>query len=368
MTTAAVLHEINTDLDVTDVVLCDPGPREVRVRLAASGVCHSDVMSARGATPGPVPIILGHEGSGVVERVGCDVTRVRVGDHVILNWAPECGQCFYCLSGRSNLCSAYAPRVLDGGLLDGTSRFRSASGEPISQYSFLGTFATHTVVPEQCCVPIDKQMPLLPASLVGCAVMTGLGAALFSDNVRPGQSVVVFGAGGVGLNAVQGARIAGAEQIVVVDTNPDKQQAAEQFGATDFVDAGIDDPVDEVTGLTGGGGADVAIEATGNTRAMVAAYGAARRGGRVVYVGVAAADAVVPLPAARLPREEKTITGSFYGSSIPARDFPLAVSLYRRGRLLLDELVGEVVGLAQINSVFGRPSGAARSVINLEDS
>ncbi len=363
MTRAAVLHQVNTDLVVTDVVLLDPGPREVRVSLAASGVCHSDVMPARGTSPSPLPIILGHEGSGVVEAVGSEVTRVKVGDHVILSWAPECGQCFYCLSGRSNLCAAYAPKVLDGGLLDGTSRFRSTSGEVISQYSFLGTFTTETVVPEQSCVPISPEMLLLPAALVGCAVMTGVGAALFSGNTRVGDTVVVFGAGGVGINAVQGAAIAGAGRVIVVDANPAKQATAEAFGATDFLIGG-DDPTGQVLELTGGHRADVVIEATGNAEMMAAAYAAARPAGRVVYVGVAPADAVVALPAARLPREEKIITGSFYGGAVPLRDFPLVIDLYRSGRLKLDELVGSIVPLAEINTVFGKPSNAARSVID----
>ncbi|QIK70986.1 zinc-binding dehydrogenase [Propioniciclava coleopterorum] len=364
MTTAAVLHEVDADLVVETVVLTSPGPREVRVALAASGICHSDVMVARGGMASPLPIILGHEGSGVVLEVGSDVTRVRVGDHVALSWAPECGQCFYCLSGRSNLCAEYAPRVLDGGLLDGTSRFRSTGGDTIAQYSFLSTFTEETIVAEQSCVPISADMPLLPASLIGCAVMTGVGAALFSGNVRAGDTVAVLGGGGVGINAVQGAAIAGAGRVIVVDANPAKRETVSAFGATDFLLTGDGDPAAQVLELTHGRGADVVIDATGDAAAMAAAYSAARRGGRIVYVGVAPSDAVVALPAARLPREEKVITGSFYGGAVPLRDFPLVVDLYQSGRLKLDELVGAVVPLARINDVFGKPSNAARSVID----
>lgn len=367
MTRAAVLYAPGEELRVEEVVLADPGSREVRVRLAASGICHSDVMAARGGMPSPMPIILGHEGAGVVEQVGSAVTRVKVGDHVILSWAPECGQCWYCLSGRSNLCSEYAPRVLDGGLLDGTSRFTTTSGQSISQYSFLSTFAEETVVPEQCCVPVDKDMPFMPASLVGCAVMTGIGAALFSGRVRAGDEVCVYGGGGVGLNAVQGARAAGASRIVVVDTNPDKRATAEFFGATEFVDATVASASEQVLELTGGRGADVVIEATGNARAMTDAYNAARRAGTVVYVGVAPSDAKLELPASRIPREEKVLTGSFYGGAIPPRDFALVVDLYRKGRIKLDELVGEVVTLDQVNTVFGHGAGtAARTAIDFE--
>ena len=366
MTRAAVLHEVGADLSVEDVVLLAPKPTEVRVRLGASGVCHSDVMAARGGMPSPMPIILGHEGAGVVEAVGDAVTRVKVGDHVILSWAPSCGVCLHCLNGRSNLCAAYAPRVLDGGLLDGTSRFRTPDGRPISQYSFLATFTEETVVPEECCVVIDREMPLMPASLIGCAVMTGVGAALFSGNVRTGNIVAVYGGGGVGLNAVQGAVVAGASRVIVVDTNPEKHNVATLFGATDFVVAGDDSASEQILELTGGVGADVVIEASGHAGAMGDAYSAARRAGRIVYVGVAPSDAVVQLPASRLPREEKTIVGSFYGSAIPPRDFPLVVDLYRAGKLKLDELVGSVVPLREINKVFGAPTNAARSVVTFE--
>ena len=360
---AAVLREFGTDMAIEEVRLDPPRDGEVLVRVAASGVCHSDVGTARGDIPNPLPVVLGHEGAGVVEQVGAGVTTVRPGDHVMLSWAPECGRCALCRSGRPNLCGTYAPRVLDGGLLDGTTRLRGTDGA-IHHYSFLSTFAEQTVVPESSCIPMDREMPFGPAALIGCAVMTGFGAAVRTGRVRPGDTVAVIGSGGVGVNAIQGARIAGANRIVAVDAEPAKEQAARHYGATDFLDASTVDVAEAVRELTGGG-ADVVIEASGNPVAMNSAYAAARRAGTVVFVGVAPADAVIELPAARVPREEKTVTGSFYGGAVPAIDFPHLVDLYRQGRLLLDEQVDRVIPLADINQAFAhKPRTGVRTVVD----
>src|SRR5215813_7771096 len=199
---AAVLYDNSNQLLVEDVKLLDPKPHEVLVRLMATGVCHSDIMVVIGTKPVPMPVVLGHEGAGTVEAIGEDVTHVKVGDHVVLSWAPTCGECFYCQSDHVNLCEAYAPRVLDGGLLDGTTRLRTLHDEEIKHYSFLSTWAEMTVVPETCCIAIDPEIPFGPASLVGCAVTTGIGAAINTAKVRPGSSVTVIGTGGVGLNAI----------------------------------------------------------------------------------------------------------------------------------------------------------------------
>ncbi len=360
---AAVLREFGAAMEIEEVRLDAPGDGEVLVRVAACGVCHSDVATARGDIPNPLPVVLGHEGAGVVEQVGPGVTAVRPGDHVMLSWAPECRRCAFCRAGRPNLCATYAPRVLDGGLLDGTTRLRGADGA-IHHYSFLSTFAEQTVVPESSCIPMDREMPFAPAALIGCAVMTGFGAAVRSGRVRPGDTVAVIGTGGVGVNAVQGARIAGAVRIIAVDAEPAKEQAARLYGATDFLDATAVDVAEALRDLTGGG-ADVVIEASGNPTAMNSAYAAARRAGTVVFVGVAPADAVVGLPAARLPREEKTVTGSFYGGAVPATDFPHLVQLYRQGRLLLDEQVDRIIALDGINDAFAhKPRNGVRTVID----
>ncbi|MEO6944883.1 MAG: Zn-dependent alcohol dehydrogenase [Lacisediminihabitans sp.] len=362
---AAVLRELNTPLTIEDIILESPKAGEVLVRIEASGICQSDVATAKGIIPNPLPVVLGHEGSGVVEEVGAGVTSVKPGDHVMLSWAPECGTCRFCRSGHPNLCSTYAPRVLDGGLLDGTTRLVSGTGEHIHHYSFLSTFAEKTVVPESSCIRLDDDIPMIPASLIGCAVMTGYGAAVKSGRVGPGDTVVVLGSGGVGVNAIQGARIAGAARIIAVDAQAGREASSRLFGATDFVDVTKVGVVETVLELTRGEGADVVIEASGNSLSMNNAYHCARRGGTVVFVGVAAADSFVQLPASRLPREEKHITGSFYGGTNPALDFPILVNLYRQGKLLLDEQVDGTITLDQINSgIDNKPQQGVRTVVS----
>lgn len=362
---AAVLYRPHSSLVLEDVRLLDPKPHEVLVRLKATGICHSDIMVMIGTSPVPMPVVLGHEGAGIVEAVGADVTHVQVGDHVILSWAPYCGECFYCATGHINLCDSYAPRVLDGVLLDGTTRLRSAAGDEIKHYSFLSTFAELTVVPETCCIRVDPAMPFAPASLVGCAVTTGIGAARNTANVQPGSSVAVIGTGGVGLNILQGARLCGAERIFAVDINPAKEALALSFGATHFV--GPEAAHDIIRAETGGLGADYVFESAGRKQTMELAYTLARRGGTVVYVGVADSTSMVNLPATQLTRTEKHIVGSFYGGANPARDFPAIVEWYQQGRVKLDELVGARYPLDQINeAVAAMQSGRfARVVVEL---
>ncbi len=364
---AAVLYNSNADLIVEDVKLIDPKAHEVLVRLMATGICHSDVMVLNGSMPVPMPVVLGHEGAGIVEAIGEDVSHVKVGDHVILSWAPTCGECFYCQSDHANLCEQYAPRVLDGGLLDGTTRLRTMSGAEIKHYSFLSTFAELTVVPETCCIPVDREIPFAPASLVGCAVTTGICAAVNTAKVRPGSSVAVIGVGGVGLNVIQGAALCGAEKIFAIDINPDKAAMAMAFGATHFLNSKEVDAVDAVRGLTNGRGSDYAFESAGRTQTMQLAYQIARRGGSVIYIGVANSTDMVSLPATQLTRTEKHIMGSFYGGATPRRDFPMIVELYKRGKVKLDELIGEHHPLSAINqAVAAMGTGKfARVVLDL---
>jgi S-(hydroxymethyl)glutathione dehydrogenase / alcohol dehydrogenase len=363
---AAVLRESRRPLSIESLRLDAPRTGEVLVRIKATGVCHSDLMAADGTMPVPLPAVLGHEAAGIVEEVGPGVRRVRPDDHVILSWAPECGECFYCMSGHSNLCERYAPRVLDGTLLDGTTRLRAADGEEIRHYSFLSSFAEASVVPETCCVPIDRSMPFAQASLVGCAVMTGIGAAINTAKVRAGGSVAVLGCGGVGISAVQGARICGASRIVAVDVRPDKEALARLFGATDFVLAS-DTAVEEIRALTHGRGADYVFEATGRPAVMRQAYAATRRGGTLVYIGIAPAGADLVLPATPLPRDEKTIAGSFYGGAMPRRDFLLILDMYARGQVKLDEMISDTLPLSGINDALDsvRRGSGLRSVIDL---
>ena len=350
--TAAVLRNPASSLTLEALSLADPGAQEVRVRIKASGLCHSDLNVIEGDMVVPMPVVLGHEGAGIVEAVGQSVSRVRVGDHVALSWAPECGVCRYCVSGRPNLCTASAPRVLDGTLLDGSTRLTDSAGEKLFHYSFLSTFAEAAVVPEASCIPIDRHVPFAPASLVGCAVMTGIGAVVNTAKVRAGASVAVLGLGGVGLNVVQGAALCGAERIIGIDANPHKAATAKSFGLTDFIDPREGPVAAQVRELLHGDFADYAFEAIGHPETMSLAYEVTARGGTVVYIGIAADGATLTLPATRLPREEKIVTGSFYGGARPLVDFPNILRLYQQGRIKLDELISQRLPLAAINEGF----------------
>lgn len=347
---AALLLEPNGKFIIDEVDLAAPRRGEVLIRIAASGVCHSDWHVATGTTRHPMPVITGHEGAGVVQSVGEGVTRIKPGDHVSLSWTPDCGECFYCQRNQPNLCETFTEPIWAGVMLDGTSR-ASWKGETVYIYSGLGTFAEYTVVPEQSCVVIDPTIPLDVAALVGCAVATGVGAALYTAQVRPGESVVVFGAGGIGLNILQGAALAGATSIIAVDTNAEKMSIARQFGATHTVFAG-DDALAQIRSLTGGRGADHVFEAVGLPALQEASLEAARPGGMVTLVGLSPMGTGTNLPGAVITRTEKTIKGSYYGSVSPKRDFPLFLKMYQQGRLKLDELVSRRYTLDQINEAY----------------
>ena len=361
---AAVLRETGGPLSVEDVELADPGSGEVTVRLAASGVCHSDWNVVTGATPNPLPAVLGHEGAGVVEAVGAGVTEVAEGDHVILSWLPACGKCFYCVAGRGVLCDVAMADMFEGTLPGGTLAL-SQNGESLYHYSYLSTFAERCVVPESCCVPVRRDAPLPVAALVGCAVMTGFGAAVLRAQVAPGSAAVVYGAGGVGLSAILGCKLAGARTIVAADPVRFKRQTALALGATHALDPSAEDVPAALRELTDGRGADYAFDTAGAPGVVAQAYEAVRRGGTVVAVGIPPVGATADLPAPSLPREEKVVTGSFYGSCRPREDMPLVVDLYMEGRLDLDALVSRTYPLAEINEAFAAMNGGevARAVI-----
>jgi NDMA-dependent alcohol dehydrogenase len=361
---AAVLRAVNEPLAVEDVELEAPGAGEVLVRLEASGVCHSDWNVVSGATPNPMPVVLGHEGAGVAEAVGEGITQVTVGDHVVLSWLPECGHCRFCVEGRPVLCENAFEAMFDGTLPGGALRL-SQNGDPLYHYSYLSTFAERCVVPEGCCVRIDPDVPFDVAALVGCGIMTGFGAVVNRARVEPGSSVAVFGAGGVGLSAVLGASFAGAGKVIAVDPVPLKRDLARELGATDAVDPNAVDPVEAVRELTGGQGADYALETAGVPGLVAVAYAAVRRGGTVVAVGIPPLDAEAHLPAPDLPREEKVVTGSFYGSCRPHVDMPRLLDLYQAGRLPLDRLVSRKYTLGEVNEAFAAMNAGevARAVI-----
>jgi S-(hydroxymethyl)glutathione dehydrogenase/alcohol dehydrogenase len=351
-------------MTVEEVELGEPGPGEVELVLAASGVCHSDWNVITGATANPLPAVLGHEGAGVVGAVGEGVETVREGDHVILSWLPACGRCFYCSRGRQVLCDVAMADMFRGTLPGGTLRL-SQDGDHLYHYSYLSAFAERCIVPEGCCVPIRKDAPLDVAALVGCAVMTGYGAAVMRAGIRPGEAIVIFGSGGVGLSAVMGARLAGAAAIVAVDPFPFRRETALELGATHALDPGSDDVTSFLRDLTDGRGADAAIDSAGVPGVLAQAYAAVRRGGTVVAVGLPPEGAVAELPASDLAREEKVITGSFYGSCSPQVDMPIVLDFYMDGRLPLDRLISRSYALEEINEAFAAMNAGdvARTVI-----
>jgi S-(hydroxymethyl)glutathione dehydrogenase / alcohol dehydrogenase len=351
---------------VEEVDLAPPGAGEVTVRLRASGVCHSDWNVVSGATPNPLPVVLGHEGAGIVEAVGEGVAAVAKDDHVVLSWLPACGRCFYCAHGRPILCEWSTPAMLAGTMPDGTTRL-SLNSATIHHYSFLSTFAERCVVPEESCIVVRKDAPFGIAALVGCAVMTGVGAVINRAGVEPGSTVAVFGAGGVGLSAILGAGLAGASAIVAVDPVPFKRELALELGATHAVDPASEAATEVIRALSGGRGADYAVDSAGAPGLVRAAYDAVRPGGTVVAVGIPPADAEARLPGPALPREEKIVTGSLYGSSRPHVDMPLILDLYMAGRLELDRLVTRTYPLEAVNDAFAAMNAGevARAVLEL---
>ncbi len=360
---AAIFHEPHTPFKIETLDLESPHAGEVLVKIVAVGVCHSDWHLMTGATKHPVPVVPGHEGAGVVEAVGPGVTRVKVGDHVALNWAPNCGVCFYCLNDRPSLCAAYVGPIWAGTMMDGTTRL-SKDGQPVYHFSALAAFAEYTVVPQECCVPLRKEVPFPVAALIGCAVTTGVGAVLNTAKVRPGSSVAVFGAGGVGLSTIMGAQLAGAGRIIAVDRAEGKLEMAKSFGATDALIAGPDTN-DAIRALTEGRGADYVFEAIGIPAVQEQCLDAARPGGVIVLAGISAMGSATNLPGAIITRQEKTVTGSYYGTANTARDFPLYADLYLKGKLDLGRLVSKTYRLEQINEAYADMlSGAlARGVI-----
>lgn len=366
---AAVLFAPQEDLRIVEVDLAPPGPREVHVRIGASGVCASDWHTMTGAIPSPVPCVLGHEGAGVVTATGEGVTAVTAGDHVVLSWVPACGHCRYCESGRPNLCATAAPALLAGTLVSGGRRL-SLNGDPLYHYSFLSTFAESAVVDEACCIPVRRDVPFTVAALVGCAITTGYCAVTNRARVRPGSTVLISGAGGVGLSAIMAARLSGARQIIAIDPVPRKRDLAVRLGATHTLDPRASDVLSEVRSLTGGQGTDFAIEAAGRPELVTLAFEATARGGTIVSVGIPAATATVALPGADLVRHEKVVTGSLYGSCRPRQDMPAILDRYADGDLPLDLLVSRIYQLEEINEAFRDMLAGelARGVIDLSAS
>jgi NDMA-dependent alcohol dehydrogenase len=363
----AVLYEVGAPLVVEEIDVDDPRECEVLVRVVAAGVCHSDLAIARGRQAAALPAVLGHEGAGIVERVGSGVTTVTPGDHVVLLWRAGCGHCYYCNRGRPAICDMGIQNRVSGRMPDGSSRYR-VRGEPVNHFNAVSTLAQYSVVPEVSVLKIDADVPLDRAAIVGCAVLTGVGAVFNAAGVRPGDRAAVIGCGGVGLNIIQGCVIAGADTVVAVDVAGFKLDLAQQFGATHVIDATAQDPAETIGELTAGIGVDYAFDSAGLISTLEQALAVTRRGGTTIAVGmpgIGQTIAIEPLP---FIVADKTLRGSIYGSSDFAVDVPRILALYRHGRLKLDELITGSYGLDQVNEALDlleRDKGSiARSVIH----
>lgn len=344
MVRAAILPAVGAPLEIRDIVLPEPGPGQVRVRLAAAGVCHSDLSLTNGTMKVPVPAVLGHEGAGTVLAVGEGVTHVAPGDGVVLNWAPSCGQCHHCSIGEVWLCAKALTGV-------GAVYAHDAQGVELHPGLNVAAFAEETVVAANCVLPAPAGIPLTEAALLGCAVLTGYGAVHHSAQVRPGESVAVFGVGGVGLAALQAARIAMAGPIVAVDVSPDKEELARAAGATEFLLAS-ETTAKEIRALTGGHGADVAVECAGRAASIRGAWESTRRGGRTTVVGIGGKEQQVTFNALEIFHFARTLTGCVYGNSDPARDLPVIAAHVRAGRIDLGALVTDRITLDGIPAAF----------------
>jgi len=342
-------------LEIAELELDPPGPGELLVRVRAAGLCHSDLSVIDGSRPRVMPMVLGHEAAGEVVETGPGVARFAPGDHVVLAFVPTCGECGPCRAGRAALCEPGAAANTAGTLLSGSRRWHPASGsgeEELHHHLGVSAFAEHIVVAAESAVRVDDDLPFDVAALFGCAVLTGVGAAMNSAHVQIGDSVAIFGLGGVGLAALLGAHVAGAGRLVGVDVVPQKLELALALGATDVVPAG-DDAVEAVRELTGGG-VDAAIETVGSERVLAQAYGATRRGGTTVTVGLPHPSRMLSIPAVSLVAEERTLRGSYLGSCVPSRDLPRFIELYREGRLPVDRLLTHRLALDEVNEGFDR--------------
>ncbi|WP_409237284.1 Zn-dependent alcohol dehydrogenase [Streptomyces sp. PA5.6] len=344
MVRAAILPAVGSPLEIAEIDLPEPGPGQVRVRLAAAGVCHSDLSLSNGTMRVPVPAVLGHEGAGTVVSVGEGVTHVAPGDGVVLNWAPSCGGCHACSIGEVWLC---------GNALAGAADVyaRRPDGSDLHPGLNVAAFAEETVVAANCVLPVPDGVPLTDAALLGCAVLTGYGAVHHSARVREGESVAVFGVGGVGLATLQAARIAGAGPIVAVDVSPEKEELARSAGATEYVVAS-ETTAREIRGLTGGQGVDVAVECVGRAVTIRTAWESTRRGGRTTVVGIGGKDQQVTFNALELFHWGRTLSGCVYGNCDPTVDLPVLAEHVRAGRLDLGALVTDRIGLDGIPAAF----------------
>ena len=368
---AAILWEQGQPLSVESAELDAPGPGEVLIELKAAGVCHSDLHPARGDWPAKTPLVLGHEGAGIVREVGPSVTAVKPGDHVVLCWAPACGVCAPCLEGRAVLCDRVEKVTFRNKLPSGAWRLH-ARGQDVAPFLGTACFSDFVVVPEAGAIPVARDIPFDALATIGCAVITGVGAVTNAGQVPKGSRVAVIGAGGVGLNVVQGAAIAGCERIIAIDRRPKPLEIARIFGATDAIavpSGGTPDPAADVPAsvraLTAGRGVDFVFDTVGSPATLTLALACTRKGGAVVLTGLSRMDAQGAIAMFPFVMQEKRLLGSVYGSGQPARDIPRLVSLYQEGKLKLGELVSRTYALDNVNDALTAlaASDGARGVI-----
>lgn len=359
---AAVFQKANEPLTIEDVDIADPRPGEVLVRTVCSGVCHSDLHMVDGSWPLPMAAVLGHEAAGVVDRVGEGVTYVEPGDHVIMSFKPFCGACYYCLGGQPHLCD-------DASLQLSMMQRLQWKGQPIMQFANVGSFGEYMCTTQNGVVKIPKEMPMEEASLIGCGVMTGVGAALYTAKVPGGATTAVIGCGGIGLNVIQGCKLAGAGRIIAIDVFDSKLEMARNFGATDTINSSsVDDVVAAVQELTGGAGVEYSFEAVGVPALATQAFGMIRAGGTAVIVGMMPAGSEISISGPDFLAEKK-IVGSMYGSTRFREHMPKLVDLFLQGRLDLSALVSEKLKLDEVNHAFELMKGGtvARSVLQISD-
>lgn len=347
---AVLAREANKPIVVETVEVESPRPGEIMLKVAACGVCHSDLSATNGTLAMPLPMILGHEGAGTVVEVGEDVTDFTVGDAVISSFVNMCGKCRYCTTGRPHLCDVGARAIAT--LPDGTLRTRDERGEPLNVFCACGVMAEYATLNVNNAVKIQPGVPMPQAALISCGVMTGVGAVMNTAKVEAGASVLVIGVGGVGLNVIQGCTIAGAGTIIAVDMADHKLEMARQFGATHVINAGREENLVKTVKKLSGGGVDYAFECIGLGKMVEQAYRALRKGGKAIVVGIARGEDATSVKTASLTFEEKTLTGSYYGGARPREDFPRLIGLYQAKKLKLDELITRRYTIDQAPQAF----------------
>lgn len=363
---AVICRELNQPVVVEEIIVEAPQRGEVMIKLAACGVCHSDLSATNGTIPFPPPVILGHEGAGRIVALGEGVTDYKLGDHVVTSFVSMCGKCRYCQTGRPQLCDQAGKTMTS--LPDGTLRTRDLAGQPLNVFSGCGAMAEYATLHIDNVVKVDQQMPLDKAALISCGVMTGVGAVVNTAKVEAGSITVVFGCGGVGLNAIQGCNIVGARMIVAVDTSDAKLETARQFGATHVINSKNEENVVKAIQKLTDGGADYAFECVGLGIVAEQAYGVLRKGGTAVVVGVAKQKDITSIRTSSLTFGEKTLTGSYFGSARPREDFPRLIGLYHAHQLKLDELITRTYSIDQAPQAFADLAAGrnARGVIVFE--